>query len=75
MMIQYILMKFVKKIQELSKDISLKDKDVKKKEKKVFILLGEILIYKVKYFYLEKNSEFVIVMILQNSIMQIMAMY
>ena len=68
-------MKFVKKIQELSKDISLKDKDVKKKEKKVFILLGEILIYKVKYFYLEKNSEFVIVMILQNSIMQIMAMY
>ncbi len=33
----------------------IKNKDVKKKDKKEFILLGEILIYRKKYFYLGKN--------------------
>ena len=55
-------MKSGRKTQVLCRGISSKDNDVKKKAKKVSLLLGVISIYKVKYFYSGKNSEFVIAM-------------
>ena len=57
-------MKSEKKILGLSNDILSKDKDAKKKDRKEFLLLGVISIYRAKYFCSGKNLEYVIVMIL-----------